>query len=562
MTDPSFLATATAGHRQVPDDWMSATQVRPLIFEDPAIVWLEHYGARHGFQPDPTPYLDFIAEKSHQFEHKWIQEMAADEVTVCQVPYDVRQAAKVRHTFELMQQDTPVIAQPALWWAPERIYGVPDLIILASWLGERFPGLFNELNGLPDHYVVLDLKFTTRLEESQKAKDLASYAAQVRLYTFMLGQLQGLMPRQAYLFTRDRVADPLPVEISSAFDQPLDADLAALRDRFVEIRVNGSQYLPWKDAIVVSNLGNSDERWCTAKEVIAREKVPGGDAGLLYQIGPKAKAELAALGYPSLAALLESKIETIPFEQIKGFGPKKSSQVRAILKANRSGKPVLPPPDRIPLRKPYEFFIDYEYFTNVDVDFARQWPSLEGCEMVFMIGIGWEQAGAWRYEPLIAAAEDPAQERLLFERFEGWLNRQTDGAFTDPGQTALYHWSGAELWQTQHASDRARLATDHPLRRLPWQDLQKVFLDGPAALPGALDFSLKTVARSLGKLDARFQPQWSPELEEGTQIIVLGWQAYRTDHPLESEQFRWLTSYLEADCKALWQILSWLREQG
>jgi uncharacterized protein len=248
-------------------------------------------------------------------------------------------------------------------------------------------------------------------------------------------------------------------------------------------------------------------------------------------------------------------------EKVKGFGAKKCSQVRTILKANRSQSPVLPAADRIPSRCPFEFYIDYEYFTNVNVDFTRQWPTLEGCEMVFMIGIGWEQGGAWRFEPLIAAAEDIAQESVLFERFIDRLNRQTGGAFTDPHQTVLYHWSGAELWQTQHAIQRARLAADHPLNRLPWQDLQKVFLDGPAALPGALDFGLKTVARALGDLDTHFTPQWSQDLDAGQQVIVMAWQAYSTPNPLESEQFKLLSGYLEADCKALWQILSWLRSQ-
>ena len=68
---------------------------------------------------------------------------------------------------------------------------------------------------------MLDLKFTTKLEENKKAKDLANYAAQVRLYTFMLGQLHGFMPRQAYLFTCDRVADPLSGdELQSALANP------------------------------------------------------------------------------------------------------------------------------------------------------------------------------------------------------------------------------------------------------------------------------------------------------------------------------------------------------
>jgi uncharacterized protein len=306
MTDASLLTNATAGHLQVPADWMPVAKVRPLIFEDPAVLWLEYHEQPHGFKPDPTPYLDFIAEKGSQFATSWREHMAPQAIQVRYLAREVQQVEEVRQTFELIQQRTPVIFQPALWWAPECIYGVPHMIVLSSWLDERFPGLFAGMEpGQPDHYVVLDLKFTTRLEEPQKARDLANYAAQLRLYTFMLGCMQGYLPNRAYLFTRDRVADPLPVEIHSVLGQPLDADLADLRDRFVEIRVNGSRYLPWEDARVASNLANADERWRTAKDVIARQKVPGGDACLLYQVGPKAKDELAALGYPSLASLLD-----------------------------------------------------------------------------------------------------------------------------------------------------------------------------------------------------------------------------------------------------------------
>ena len=46
-----------------------------------------------------------------------------------------------------MRQGVPCISQPALWWAPERIYGAPDLLVLSSWLRERFPGLLGESSG-------------------------------------------------------------------------------------------------------------------------------------------------------------------------------------------------------------------------------------------------------------------------------------------------------------------------------------------------------------------------------------------------------------------------------
>lgn len=558
---PGILESALAGHEHAPIDWMPASGVRPLIFEDPALVWLKYHGAAHGFQPDTSPYnyADFLAAKSHQFEQKWLHEMAPDAVTVCRSPEEGSQAAKVRETWDLMQRGAPVIAQPALWWAPERIYGVPDVLAQSAWLRDHLPGLLNVEDAGPDHYVVIDLKFTTKIEESGKARDRQSYAAQVRLYSYMLGCLQGVMPQRAWLVTRDRLADPFPVEIISTLPGALDPDLTALRDHFIEIKVNGARYLPWRDAIVASNIDNADERWQTAKQVIAAEKTPGRDPALVYQIGAKAQRELATMGYPSLASLLQRDPATLPLESIKGIGAVKAGQIRAVLAANRSGRAALPPPQSLPPQKPNEFFVDFEYFANVDVDFERQWPTLEGCEIVFMIGVGWEEDGNWRYQGLVAEAEHWQAERMLFERFVDLLRTMTSGALTDPSRTVLYHWTNAEVWQTRRAADRMALTPTDPLRHLPWYDLQKTMLNGPVALPGALAYGLKDIAAAVGLYAPDFATRWPDELDEGLNAMVMGWKAYQQPRPLQSQELAALHRYLEADCAALRNILLWLR---
>ena len=99
-----------------------------------------------------------------------------------------------------------------------------------------------------------------------------NYAAQVRIYAYMLGMIQGLMPQHAYLVARDSISNPLPVKVLSSSGNPLDHDLASLRDRFVEIKLKGAEYRPWADEIVVSNLSNQVDRWATAKDVIAQER--------------------------------------------------------------------------------------------------------------------------------------------------------------------------------------------------------------------------------------------------------------------------------------------------
>jgi uncharacterized protein len=332
-----------------------------------------------------------------------------------------------------------------------------------------------------------------------------------------------------------------------------------MRDHFVEIKVNGAGYVPWQDEIVASNLDRHDDRWCMAKEIIAREKVPGGDPSLLYHIGTKAKPRLDSLGYSSLADLLGEESGDIPFEEVKGIGEKRASRMRAILKANRSGAVVLPPSDKIPPRKPFEFYVDFEYFTNVNVDFETQWPTLEGCEMVFMIGVGWADRGRWRFRSFAAKRESQDQELTIFEEFIDFLKIEAGEAALDESRAALYHWTGAEVWQTRRVADRHTLSPDHPIRSLPWFDVQKVFLNGPAAVPRAWNYGLKAVAKALGDLDPAFGTEWPTDLDVGLQAMVMGWRAYETGDPMNSEEMRLLRQYLGADCKALWQVLRWLR---
>lgn len=572
MPNQSIFEIANGGYDEIPADWMPATQVRSFILNDPAVVWLEYYGKQHGFQPDTSPYdfTNFIFEKGRQLEQKWIREITPTAVGVCQRADEVRLLERFRQTFDLIQEETPVIYQPALWWAPERIYGVPDLLIHTSCLQEHFPDLLQytpssnvttnaENSDSTGHYVVFDIKFTTELESSNKKDKYQIYAAQVRIYSYILGHLQSYMPNNSFLVTRDRLTDPIPVRIVSHLNQPLDDDLRTIRDHFLDIRQNGENYLPWRDEIVECNIKESEDRWQSAKLEIAQERVPGKDPALLYQISHSRKKELLAMDFPSLDSLMIEDLQQIPLENVKRVGKKTADRIRAILQVNRSGSPLVPCVDLVPQRKPFEFYVDYEYFTNVNVDFEKQWPGLEGCEMIFMIGVGWNDDGLWHFRHFSAMEENWDHEYQMLNEFLDFLKAQTNGGVFDDSKTALYHWTAAEVWQSSRAADRHKLPDDHLLRKFPWCDLQKVFHDTPCAIPGAWGFGLKEIAKSLGKLESDYDPNWPGDLDEGLQAMVMGWHAYKTASPLESQEMVTLSQYLEADCKALWNILRWMR---
>ena len=149
--------------------------------------------------------------------------------------------------------------------------------------------------------------------------------------------------------------------------------------------------------------------------------------------------------------------------------------MRAILEANRSKKPIKPDKKFSPACRKYEFFVDFEYFTNVNVDFEKQWPGLEGHEMVFMVGVGKRANETWSFTSFEAKGESADDEQVMFTAFIEHLNRESHGNTTNPDETVLFHWTGAQVWQSKRSSDRLNFAADHPLRKLPWFDLQKTF---------------------------------------------------------------------------------------
>ena len=201
-----------------------------------------------------------------------------------------------------------------------------------------------------------------------------------------------------------------------------------------------------------------------------------------------------------------------------------------------------------------ELFVDYEYFTNINVDFEKQWPSMEGREMIFMIGVGWEWNGQWQYRQFVAEAETREAERDMFEKFLLFL--EACGVFASAGNAVLYHWSNAEVWQSRAAAER--LGLPH-LATLSWFDLQKPFHAGPIALPSCWSFGLKPVAKALGQVSPDHFVEWPESLADGLSASVMGWRMHEQAEPLKSPELGMLSEYLEIDCKAMWAILSWMR---
>ena len=310
------FSRATGGNDTIPDDWMAATGMRPLLQNDPGLLWLKFHGEDEGFERDPAEYafLPFIARKGQEFEAMWVRKEAPQAVQAMEHDWQVRQAASFRRTLELINSKTPAISKAALWWEEEKIYGSSDLICRTSWLYKKFPQLRpDNWKSEPDHYVVMDMKYTSGLHTYRKREDLEKYACQLRIYSYALGYLQGYMPTHAYIVSRDRILDPIAIEVNHELNKPLDKTLRDYREEFRRIKLRGKRLKPWKDEEVEPNYGNKeDEPWHEAKKIIQTELVKGQSLTMLPGIGNKLADALEDAGYDCLADLLAKKPEDIP----------------------------------------------------------------------------------------------------------------------------------------------------------------------------------------------------------------------------------------------------------
>ena len=551
----AVLPIATGGHTCVQNDWMPATGLRSLILEDPALLWLQFHGAKNGFEKDPEDYdfLTFIGAKGVQFEKKWIAAVAPEAVYVLSDDREVRQAASVAKTLKCLKEGHDVICHAALWCAADKIYGAPDLIVKASWLRRQFPQLTPLLTG-KDHYVIVDCKFMSKLDQSSKAKDLRIVSAQMRLYSYMLAEITGVAPKYAFLATRDRPFDPVPVEIHHKLGRPLEPELADLRDTFLHIKAHGAALRPWKDSVVRCSYSNEkDTPWHLAKKRIAKEYIPGGPVEWLPHVGSKQAEALRRLGVSCLDDALKSNAP-VPFHTLVGIGTETAKRIQAVLKANKTKQPSGIPAALVPHRRKIELMVDYEYFTDVNVDFDRDWPEMKGSTMIFMVGVAYWENGGWHTRQFVAAHENEEAERDMLIEFGKFLKAK--GVFSAGSDAALYHWSAAEIWQSKHAAERHGLKW---LADLPWVDLQVPFHDGPIALPGAWGFGIKEIATSL---PPEYKVKWPDGLGVGLAAMVAGFAAYEQPEPEATPEMKLLGEYLKVDVIATGQILRWLRAQA
>ena len=592
------------------DEWVSPSATRNHMLDDPLLDWLDRYGEDKGFVRDPvddeTDFLTFLFAKGNAFEAAVVEHLRGLAELRTIVPEGATREQRhdlafAEATFAAMAESVPIICQGLLRDAETRTYGGPDLLVRSDVLAKLFPGSLSAAEaavpaddlGGSHHYRVVDIKFSTLHlaagGELGNSGSAPTYKAQVFIYNRALGRLQGYLPPEAFVLGRgwEQTKRGDTTRVPNCMDRiaPVANDYASYGRGRLSDQVE--QAVEW-----VRRMRREGGEWQVLPEPTVEELRPNakGDAGrwgsAVKEI-VKQSEDLTQLWFVGVGKRREANREGITRwsdprvtpRAVAVEGRTTAPRLQALLDVNRDPDGPAVRPAHIAAARPewleeapVEFYVDFETVGDLDDDFSRI-PERGGQPLIFMVGCGHVEAGAWRFECFITDRLDEASEGKVID---DWFEHMT--AVRDrlaPGVAPhVIHWSPHETITLETAFDAAvkrhrKTRWRHTQKGQEWPHpnwfdfLKKVVREEPVVVRGAHGFGLKAVTNAMHAL-ALVETSWGEGPVDGLGAMVGAWtcerEAARTggsmrDLPLMGG----IRAYNEVDCKAMMELVRYLR---
>ena len=591
---------------------VSASSTRNYFLNDPIIDWLKEYNIKsindlpsikcnnqNNFQNmynipsnfrniSDTPFTQFIMDQGCQFEEKVI-EIIKQKHDVVQVAesYQSTNIKLFEKTIKLMKSGVKIIYQGILHDYDNKTYGAPDLMIRNDYLN-KFIGydIYNETFGSPKlntkwHYVIIDIKHSQINLNVDKihisnCDSIPAYKGQLLIYTNALNNIQGSNVRKAFILGKKYsycikkntyyihdFMNKLGTIDYNGFDKEYNNKLIKALEWIQSVRNDGHNWtllpLPSKEELFPNMKNNKDSIYGKIKKSLA-EKIY--EITSIYYCGIKNRKNAFTNG------IFEWNNKKCTSKSLGFIEGKIATRVDAILKINRQNTNIILPKNikyndiqwRSRNKNEMEFYLDYETinsnFGNMDIN--NLCKGNENFNIIFMIGVGYEKNKEWKFKNFIANKNTKDGEKEIFDSFWKFINSK----LKESGKTIpiFVHWSQAERFSYDKSRER------HP--HLPQKnmiDLYQVFLNEPIVIKGALNYSLKSIAKAMFE-SSLIKTIWdtSSSCANGLDAMLFAFQVYNNSNsnlnPEEDIIMQEIKKYNEIDCKCLWEIIIYLRK--
>ena len=455
------------------------------------------------------------------------------------------------------------------------------------------------------HYRVVNAKYMT-LGLNADGSELgnsgnAPHKGELYLLNRMLGRLQGYLPPTSYVLGRGwrrtqrgqtysgdsalerlgRVPQggnvargvPIGVEVGLALEwarrvRTEGADWEILPSPSVaELYPNmtssgdGDQFVDRSGGEPDGGGGNSEsgEQWVGAKKFVASELK---ELTQLWRVGVSGRAKAHAAG------IYRWDDPRVTAEAVGVGGATYGPILDRLLGVNVGGAAEVQPTRVVQERDEWyerpgvEFYVDFEYCSDLDDDFARL-PVKGGQPIIFMIGCGHVEDERWRFKSLVTDSLSLSEEARIIDEWIKHMREVRERLDPENSQPRLIHWSPAETNAYRSARERHGWPSRWP--ELSWYDfLTRVVRPEPVAVRGALNFGLKSIARAMHR-HGLIETEWvDGNPVDGLGAMVGAWRCNADARRLEVKMsdldlMDHIAEYNEVDCKVMMEIVMYLR---
>jgi hypothetical protein len=264
--------------------------------------------------------------------------------------------------------------------------------------------------------------------------------------------------------------------------------------------------------------------------------------------------------------------------------------------------------------KPIELYVDFETVhsasassaqSNVNSTVGRTFGrnrhgDSNGGDLIFMVGVGWVEDGLWRYRNFTATHMTFDAERKMLNDFyycvKGVFERDVDKREqADPnfwkrikanmakmarlfrrGEASLqevrdsqlrmniYHWGHIEQHAFQRAMER------HPKQPFAddlisgnWVNFYDIMRKEPIVVQGSLAFGLKSIVSGMHRNNLITTTYDDQDCANGIQAMAEAIEIYNSGVDVtKSKKMNSIIEYNEVDCKAVYEIIEYLRKNN
>ena len=203
-------------------------------------------------------------------------------------------------------------------------------------------------------------------------------------------------------------------------------------------------------------------------------------------------------------------------------------------------------------KRKHEVYIDFETFSDVFAPFTEL-PVQRSTNIIFMIGVGWVRQGIWNYKSFICKEPTKEEEYRIMNEFVDFIKTMN--------KPVLNYWHAEKQIWNKAANKHFETTEDDIDYDVfnTWFDVCALFKLEPIVLKDCFSFGLKEIARTMRKYDM-INCCIESECDSGMTAMVKAYEAYNSGINIEeSPIMRDIEKYNQFDCKVLWEILTYLR---